>query len=249
MDPDDLAGRQWCEHAVPRFLPALRASIATALAQDHRLSQREIAERLGLTQAAVSHYLTLRRGRGAEPHTLLTRCAEKLADRVAHGLSGPRLTAAICGACTSYRRTEGVGPCFCVLGGVSKPDFLKALGDDGGFPKQPCETFVVERLLPFLRSHVARRLATDRGQVEVATLLGVSQPAVSHYLTGDRGHDPDLETHPVVARELDRLEGVLREGVSGGERREALCQACVQVRREAAGRVGNLRAQTPVPKA
>ncbi len=226
-----MGGRQWCEYAVPEFLPALRAGIAYNLATEHELSQREIAERMGLTQAAVSHYITKRRGRRPRgwDHRL-RKYGKRLAARIATGLSGPKLTAAICGACTSFRQTEGVGPCSCILGGVSKPDFLLALGEPGGFPKQPCETFVVERLLPFVRSEIARRLVPGRGQVRVAPLLGVSQPAVSQYMNGRRGEDPALKSHPVVQEQLADLERRLVEDVPDSDRKQALCDACVQVR-------------------
>ncbi|MFQ5918958.1 MAG: transcriptional regulator [Thermoplasmata archaeon] len=231
MDADELGGRQWCEHAVPAFLPALRAGIAYTLATDYKLSQREIAERMGLTQAAVSHYITKRRGRRSRRRDhRLHAYGKRLAGRIATGLSGPRLTAAICGACTSYRRTEGVGPCSCILGGVSKPNFLLALGEPGGFPKQPCETFVVERLLPFVRSEIARRLVPERGQVRVARLLGVSQPAVSQYMNGRRGEDPTLRRNPVVEEQLDGLERRLEGGLDEPDRKRAICEACVHIR-------------------
>ncbi len=231
MNADDLGGRQWCEYAVPEFLPALRAGIAYTLATEHRLSQREIAERMGLTQAAVSHYITKRRGRRPRRRDhRLRKHGERLAARIATGLSGPRLTAAICGACTSHRKTEGVGPCSCILDGVSKPNFLLALGEPGGFPKQPCETFVVERLLPFVRSEIARRLVPERGQVRVAPLLGVSQPAVSQYMNGRRGEDSTLKSHPAVKEQLASLERRLVEGVQDSDRKQALCDACVQIR-------------------
>lgn len=232
MNPDDLGGRQWCEHAVPRFLPGLRAHVARSLSRQHGLTQEEIADHLGVTQAAVSHYLTRRRGRGWPQESRLRQHAEKLAGRVADGLSGPRLTAAICGACTSFRQTEGVGPCRCVLDGVSRPEFLFALGEKGGFPRQPCENLVVERLLPYLRSQVAHRLAAERGQTETAEILGVSQPAVSQYLTTDRGQDRELEGHPAVEREVDGLTRAFREGMADAERRETLCAACTRVRRD-----------------
>lgn len=216
---------------MPDFLPALRAGIAYNLATEHKLSQREIAERMGLTQAAVSHYITKRRGRRPRKRgPRLRRHGERLAARIATGLSGPRLTAAICGACTSYRKAEGVGPCSCILGGVSKPDFLLALGEPGGFPKQPCETFVVERLLPFVRSEIARRLVPERGQVRVAPLLGVTQPAVSQYMNGRRGEDSTLKSHPAVQEQLAGLERRLVEGVPDSDRKQALCDACVQIR-------------------
>jgi predicted transcriptional regulator len=231
LNADELGGRQWCEHAVPAFLPVLRAGIAYSLATEHGLSQREIAERMGLTQAAVSHYITKRRGRRSRQRDQrLRKYGERLAGRIAKGLSGPKLTGAICGACTSYRKTEGVGPCSCILGGVSKPNFLLALGEPGGFPKQPCETFVVERLLPFVRSEIAQRLVPEKGQVRVASLLGVSQPAVSQYMNGHRGEDATLRRNPVVGEQLDGLERRLEKGLAEPDRKQAICDACVQIR-------------------
>lgn len=197
------------------------------------MGQREIARRLGLSQAAVSHYVTGRRGGGTRlrPDHHLSRLAEKLAGRIADGLEGPQLTAALCGACTSFRREEGSHPCLCIYEGVSKPEFLERLGRGAGFPKQPCEGMVVQGLLPQIRSRLARALAPSRSQQAVASLLGITQPAVSQYVARERGaggvsEDPALTDAPI--RELaDRLQA----GLSADERREALCRVCVSSRR------------------
>ena len=50
------------EIAVRSVLPALRAAVARELSQAFRLTQHQIAAKLGLTQAAVSHYLREKRG-------------------------------------------------------------------------------------------------------------------------------------------------------------------------------------------
>jgi predicted transcriptional regulator len=47
-----------CEIAIKYFLPATRASIAKVLARDYKFSQNQIAFSLGITQAAVSKYLS-----------------------------------------------------------------------------------------------------------------------------------------------------------------------------------------------
>ncbi|MFQ5838437.1 MAG: transcriptional regulator [Thermoplasmata archaeon] len=239
MDPRDLAERQWCEYAVPNFLPSLRANIVLALSQRFGMSQRQIAKRLGLSQAAVSHYSTYRRGSQTplRAHPGLSKYAKKLAGRIAGGLSGPRLTAAICGICTSFRQDEGVEPCFCLYAGVSKPDFLASLGDGIGFPRQPCETFVVRRLLPFIRSDVAHHLSGKRGQKKVASALGVSQPAISHYVASKRGEDPTLDSIPDLKEGVEDLAGKLEEGLSSEGRKNAICQLCVDSRKRGLGRV------------
>jgi predicted transcriptional regulator len=232
VDTLDTVGRQWCEYAVPNFLPALRASIVLSLHERHGLSQRQIARRLGLSQAAVSHYTTHRRGAKADlrEHPDLSRLAEKLAGRIAGGLSGPRLTAAICGVCTSFRQGEGIEPCYCMHAGVSKPGFLSGLGDGVGFPRQPCETFVVRRLLPFIRAALARELSGRSGQQHVASVLGVSQPAVSQYITSKRGEDTLLGGIPDLREGVEDLARRLEEGLQPEERKRAICQLCVRSR-------------------
>lgn len=233
MDPGELKGRQWCEFAVPNFLPSLRAGIVLHLSQTYEMGQREIAARLGISQAAVSHYLTGRRGGGTRLRGRgdLSRYAEKLAGRIAEGLKGPRLTAAICGVCTSVRNGEGVNPCLCMYEGVSKPEFLERLGEGAGFPKQPCESMVVQRLLPRIRAETARALASDHSQQEVASLLGITQPAVSQYVAGGRGEREGTEPLPDMTRRVVGLVERLEEGLTEGDRKEALCRLCVDSRR------------------
>jgi len=47
-----------CEVAIKYFIPAVRASTARKLSKNHNLTQVEIASKLGITQAAVSKYLS-----------------------------------------------------------------------------------------------------------------------------------------------------------------------------------------------
>jgi hypothetical protein len=47
-----------CEIAIKYFIPALRASIAKILFEKYNLTQMEIALKLGVTQAAISKYLS-----------------------------------------------------------------------------------------------------------------------------------------------------------------------------------------------
>ena len=46
------------------LIPALRREIAKSLIKRHNLSQRKVADLLGVTEAAVSHYLSSKRGAG-----------------------------------------------------------------------------------------------------------------------------------------------------------------------------------------
>ncbi len=50
-----------CELVVKAVLPTIRASIAGELIENHGMSQKEAAEILGVTTAAVSQYLSKKR--------------------------------------------------------------------------------------------------------------------------------------------------------------------------------------------
>ncbi len=51
-----------CEENVWYLLPLIRKEFAKSLIKDHGLTQRKAAEKLGITEAAVSQYLSKKRG-------------------------------------------------------------------------------------------------------------------------------------------------------------------------------------------
>lgn len=51
-----------CELVVKHYLPVIRSLIARELMNTHKLNQTQIAKLLGITQPAVSNYLSLIRG-------------------------------------------------------------------------------------------------------------------------------------------------------------------------------------------
>lgn len=51
-----------CESVVTAVLPTLRSLVAKKLTEYHSFTQEEAAQKLGTTQAAVSHYLKQKRG-------------------------------------------------------------------------------------------------------------------------------------------------------------------------------------------
>ena len=55
-----------CENVASIIVPAIRAEVAIRLSQNHGLRQIEISRMLGITQGAVSHYLTSFRGKQRE---------------------------------------------------------------------------------------------------------------------------------------------------------------------------------------
>jgi len=53
-----------CDSMVRNLLPPMRAEMVSRLVQKQGLSQSDAAKRLGLTRAAVSQYLSRKRGAG-----------------------------------------------------------------------------------------------------------------------------------------------------------------------------------------
>jgi predicted transcriptional regulator len=51
-----------CEEAVWFTLPIIRKEFAQCLVKDHGLTQRKTAEKLGITESAVSQYISKKRG-------------------------------------------------------------------------------------------------------------------------------------------------------------------------------------------
>ncbi len=66
----------YCEIFTRNFLPAVRAIIAENLTEKYGLTQIEAAKKMGLTQAAISHYL--RSKRGAKAYNILKQDKEVL---------------------------------------------------------------------------------------------------------------------------------------------------------------------------
>ncbi|KYK22490.1 hypothetical protein AYK24_02125 [Thermoplasmatales archaeon SG8-52-4] len=51
-----------CEKIVWNLLPAIRRELAISLINKQKLSQKEVAEKLGISEAAVSRYINGKRG-------------------------------------------------------------------------------------------------------------------------------------------------------------------------------------------
>lgn len=80
-----------CELAVKYILPAFRSLIARNLIYKYNLSQVEAAKLLGITQAAVSYYLSEKRGKKIKYFENLREMKEltsSVADRLEKGEMG-----------------------------------------------------------------------------------------------------------------------------------------------------------------
>jgi len=95
-----------CEVAVKSVVPAIRAYIAKELTQTYKMKQTDVAYVLGITQTAVSKYLSNVRGQAIridqemEIQSMMNEIASKIADR---RVSGPRLVLEFCHVCEAVR--------------------------------------------------------------------------------------------------------------------------------------------------
>lgn len=96
-----------CEIAVKKILPTVRALIAYTLVHDYELSIYSAAKLMDLTPAAISNYVTGRRGAkyreliesDPELKDIIARIAEKLVEKGAT----EEVYSDICKACTLLR--------------------------------------------------------------------------------------------------------------------------------------------------
>jgi len=74
-----------CEEAVWYTLPIIRKELARSLIKDCGLSQRKAAEKLGITESAVSQYLSKKRGDFKALNTTIRREIKESAKRIVLG--------------------------------------------------------------------------------------------------------------------------------------------------------------------
>jgi predicted transcriptional regulator len=100
-----------CEVMVLEILPGVRAMIAKTLVEKHGFSQKIAAERLGITQPAISQYKREIRGHKIKPlkdSPRLMDMVESLARRTASGeLSQDQVTLELCKMC-KFLRSSGI---------------------------------------------------------------------------------------------------------------------------------------------
>ena len=95
------------------LLPAFRSLIARKLIEEHGFSQVATAKKLGTTQAAVSHYLHLKRGkkrvRELESIPIVQSTANKVAQSIAtekFSVTDAMLT--FCKLCNALRKQDSL---------------------------------------------------------------------------------------------------------------------------------------------
>lgn len=96
-----------CEVAVKSVIPAIRAYIAKELTSTYKMKQTDVGLVLGITQTAVSKYISNVRGQAIriddseEIRQMMNEIASKITDKT---LSGPQLIDEFCTVCNLVRQ-------------------------------------------------------------------------------------------------------------------------------------------------
>lgn len=100
--------------------------------------------------------------------------------------------------------------------------------------KPPCE-IVVNRMLPRIRAEIVRILTQeyDMKQIEVSKRLGITQAAVSQYLSSTRGGDNAFQN---IFPEMEEYAQAIAKSIASGEDKDTqlslLCECCSKIREE-----------------
>lgn len=98
-----------CEITVNKILPAIRSILVEDLAERHELSQTEMADKLGVTQPAVSQYLGSARSKEEFKKSVLQSeiypQIQELSDKIAsETVQRPQIIKEFCEFCNSVSR-------------------------------------------------------------------------------------------------------------------------------------------------
>ena len=101
-----------CEVIARHVLPLYRAFVAKELIEKHGYTQVQAAKKLGTTQAAISQYVTSKRGHKGIPNYEviapdIQAAAVKVAKRIAETeMSREEFSGSFCELCTLLRKTK-----------------------------------------------------------------------------------------------------------------------------------------------
>jgi len=98
-----------CEIIARKILPVLRAKVAQNLSKEYGLQQNEVSKKLGVTQAAVSFYLS--KSRGANVSLIrkfpeINATAKEMADALQKGGTQKRMREYLCELCRKIKNKK-----------------------------------------------------------------------------------------------------------------------------------------------
>ena len=161
-----------CEYIVWNVLPAIRKGFARSLMKNYGLNQKQVAELLELSSAAVSQYLSNKRG-GIDiiDNDILHEIDKSAKNIFENGTA--QLISETCRICNLLKFTKSAS--------TNIESYKKK--------EISCET-AVWNILPVIRKEFAKNLIEIHGlnQRKVADVLGITEAAVSRYVSGKRGY-------------------------------------------------------------
>ncbi|MGQ4832906.1 MAG: transcriptional regulator [Candidatus Asgardarchaeia archaeon] len=96
-----------------------------------------------------------------------------------------------------------------------------------------CE-FITKYVLPEIRALIVKRLRTkyNMTQEKIAKALGITQAAVSYYITAKRGYKlKELQESPEINKLIDRVvDKITEKGFDPVAYADALCELCKEIR-------------------
>ncbi|HDN51138.1 MAG: transcriptional regulator [Thermoplasmata archaeon] len=95
--------------------------------------------------------------------------------------------------------------------------------------KFPCEE-LASTIIPAIRAEIAIKLSRNHGmkQVEISRILGITQSAVSHYITSFRGKQREIiMSNPTIEEKIDEMATMM---VNGEFNEDHICTLCRSIR-------------------
>ncbi|MDA0524009.1 transcriptional regulator [Methanococcoides alaskense] len=94
-----------CEIMVQRVLPAIRAGLARTMMIDHGCTQQQVADILGLSRAAVSQYVSEKRGAEVGFSEETNEEIRKFATNLVNGMPAKAMNEGMCNVCKFVQRS------------------------------------------------------------------------------------------------------------------------------------------------
>lgn len=171
-----------CEYIVWNVLPSIRKEIAKSLKKNFGLNQKQIAKIIKLTPAAVSQYFSNKRGGiNISNKDILQEIDRSARDIYKKG--SQQLEIETCRICNLLKTSEEVSKNLGYL--IDKEHLCEVTVCKNN------ELFyenIVWSILPAIRRELAKNLIKDfkLSQRKVAYILGITEAAVSRYISGKR---------------------------------------------------------------
>ncbi len=172
-----------CEYIVWNVLPSIRKGFVKSLMKNYNLTQKQIAEIIKLTPAAVSQYLSNKRGGiGVTDKNILREIDKSTRNIYKNG--GAQLSIETCRICNLLKSTEQVSK---KIGYITSDEIscnaIICKNNDLFYEN------IVWNILPVIRKELAKNLIKNHklNQRKVAGMLGITEAAVSRYVSGKRG--------------------------------------------------------------